>query len=250
MRKAIVALVLFFTAAMSASAQSLPPPPATGGKCVGVMSIVGHKFTLRKVGITVFSNEDNTIPVNWSSIDELVAGKVTAFLGKRVSVRRLSYSKSAVASWENPGGSPFRRPNDELREIVRAAAGSQRCDQHVAITRWGSQVAGTNQAITGLGILEHGAPIYQYTYLYAAVGFVVFDGTTFEIVRQQPVRSSDPIMSLLKRGPGGLSREVDRSWWPDPAKVAQDAKLRNAMRSLVDQGLTATLPRAFPPPGS
>jgi hypothetical protein len=41
----------------------------------------------------------------------------------------------------------------------------------------------------------------------------------------------------------GPHREVDKSFWPDPANVAQQhAKLREATRDLVGQSLDKTLP--------
>ena len=249
MRKAIVTLVLSFAGAVSASAQSLPPPPAAG-KCIGVMSVLGDKFTLRKVGVMVFGNENNVLPVNWSNIDDLAAAKVTAFIGKRASVRRLTYSKSAVAAWDTPGGGLFRRPAEEFRELVRVAAAPHRCDQNVVAVRTVQPVTGTNQSIFGLGMIEMGAPINPRVFLYAAFSIAVYDGRTFELVRSHKVVREDPLVAHLFSNLGGTARQVDRSWWPDPAKVAQDARLRDAMRSLVDQGLTATLPRAFPPPGS
>jgi hypothetical protein len=40
----------------------------------------------------------------------------------------------------------------------------------------------------------------------------------------------------------GLSREVDSSWWPDPARVGSDARLRDATRDLIARGLNVTVP--------
>ena len=37
--------------------------PADNGKCIGVLSAIGNSINLQKIGITVFGNELNKVPV-------------------------------------------------------------------------------------------------------------------------------------------------------------------------------------------
>ena len=248
LKNVFVALALLCAAASAASAQLPAPPVTTGGRCIGVMSIVGHTFQLRKVGIMVFGNEEQNVPVNWSGIDDLFVSRITAYLGRQLSVRRLHYSKSAVAAWEAPGEyNPFRRRDNELKDIVRTAAASHRCDHHVVVLRAAQKVVG-DQLVTGLGILQQGVPVTNTTTVYALAAIHVLDGKTFDYLRQTRVSRDDLVVSLFTGG--GMSRKVDPSWWPDPSQVSQNAKLRDAVRALLEPALNAALPRAFPPAGS
>jgi hypothetical protein len=44
-------------------------------------------------------------------------------------------------------------------------------------------------------------------------------------------------------GIGGLSRRVDKTWWPEsPQAAAHSAQIRDGIRALVNQGLEKTLP--------
>jgi hypothetical protein len=64
--------------------------PGAGRKSVGVISALGDRFALQKVGITVFGNDYTDIPIEAWKIDDLVAAKVGAHLSKRFEVRRIT----------------------------------------------------------------------------------------------------------------------------------------------------------------
>jgi hypothetical protein len=64
--------------------------PADNGKCIGVLSAIGDSINLQKIGITVFGNELNKVPVDSWQIDNLVVGKISAYLSKSWSVRPIS----------------------------------------------------------------------------------------------------------------------------------------------------------------
>ena len=98
--------------------QSAKPSAADSTKCIGVISAIGDTLFLRKIGVTIFGNEENTAPIDAWRIDDFVAGKVGAFLGKSWTVRRVTYPKGAFASLD--GQHPlFYNANDDLREIVQ-----------------------------------------------------------------------------------------------------------------------------------
>src|SRR5580700_1348258 len=79
------------------------PPPAKpnvadSGKCIGVVSAIGDTFSVQKIGITVFGNELNTVPIDSWQIDNIVIAKISAFLNKAWTVKRISYPKGAFSS--------------------------------------------------------------------------------------------------------------------------------------------------------
>jgi hypothetical protein len=51
-----------------------------GGNCVGVVSQLGEKLTVKKIGYTVFGNEDNEVPVESWRVDDLVIAKISGAL--------------------------------------------------------------------------------------------------------------------------------------------------------------------------
>jgi hypothetical protein len=241
MQRSILAGLLVFvlsgTIAASAAPKSRAPKPRVAGPSVCVVTTIGHTFRVQKIGLMVFGNALDRVAIDSWGIDSLVVRKVGAVLGK--PVRRLTIPQAAIAAYEKPGGGLFRNPKKELLDTIRAtAAKSGHCRFYVVVTTGTSGYAGTNQTVTGLGILQHSA-VFGVTYLYAIYWVEVYDGTTFERL-QGKLASTEPI--LLASIPG-MSRRVDESWWPATPKAAVgSAQLRNATRALVEQGLAAALP--------
>jgi hypothetical protein len=75
------------------SPQPAKPIAVDGGKCIGVVSAIGDTFSLQKIGITVFGNELNSVPIDSWQIDNMVITKISAFLSKAWTVKRISYPK-------------------------------------------------------------------------------------------------------------------------------------------------------------
>jgi hypothetical protein len=78
------------------SAQPAKPTVADNGRCIGVVSAIGDTFFLRKIGITVFGNAEGTVPIDSWHIDDIVVSKISAYLSKSWTVRRINYSKGAL----------------------------------------------------------------------------------------------------------------------------------------------------------
>src|SRR5687767_12657722 len=74
-------------------------------KTVGVISAVGSRFALQKVGITAFGNELNEVPIGAWGLDDAVASRVSAVLSKRFTVKRIAVPQEAFAAHEKPA--PF-----------------------------------------------------------------------------------------------------------------------------------------------
>jgi hypothetical protein len=54
---------------------------------VAVMSAVGDKFTVRKIGITVFGNDEKEFPIDAWGVDPLVVNKMRSVPARRFEVR-------------------------------------------------------------------------------------------------------------------------------------------------------------------
>src|SRR5260370_2408163 len=256
MRRTVIALLLLLSGVASALAQPAPikqnlpktaaakpavakQAPPQNGNCVGVVSNLGEKFTVRKIGYTVFGNEENEVPVESWRIDDLVGAKISGLLGKRAAVRRIPYQKEAFASIETP--KLFRNPDADLGEILRTITVGTRCARYVVVTPSFVYYGTTNQTLGGVGIVSSKAPFFtgDLYNLYMFALLRVYDGETFAVLTRKFASLGEPNLLATIKGP---HREVDKSFWPNSPDIAQNAKLREAIRELVGQTLDATLP--------
>ena len=94
------------TAACIGAPTVFAPPVAIydtkGRRSIGIISAVGGKFSVQKVGVTVFANEYNIVPVATWGIDDLVASKLARLMGGKADVKRIAYPKDAFAAYEAP----------------------------------------------------------------------------------------------------------------------------------------------------
>jgi len=244
-RSVIVALLVV----VGACAGGFGAPPVEASKTigrartVGVISAVGSKFAVQKVGITVFGNELNEVAIESWGIDDAVARKVTAALGGRFSVRRINAPKGAFAEYDNPAA--FSDSSTLLQGIVRKLAASQNLDLVVVVTRAGVPFSSTNQTVAGLGMVEAGGALYaDNVHLYAVTTIHVYDGRTFERLHWQ--RTGFEFGATL----GGAvinapTRKLDQTWWPATPRAVHNDKLRAATRALVEQSVAAAVPQVM-----
>jgi hypothetical protein len=223
----------------AAPAQSVTPT-APDTKCIGVVSAIGDTFSLRKIGLTVFGNDLNKVPIESWQIDDLVVGKISTFLSRSWTVRRISYPRGAFASLE--GTHPlFYNYDEDLAGIVRGVSSSTPCDHYVVVVKSSSALNGSNQGVFGLGILETGAPFRMGDLLYALYSIRIYDGHSFAVLRRQSAVTEEPnLLTNFVRPLGGPYIKVDTSWWPDSG--APSAMVRDGIRSLIEKSLDVTMP--------
>src|SRR5437016_5359464 len=58
-------------------------PQVEGGRTIGIVSAIGDKFYLRKVGFTVFGNESEEMAIDSWGIDDLMTAKLKTALAGR-----------------------------------------------------------------------------------------------------------------------------------------------------------------------
>jgi hypothetical protein len=247
-RAALVLLSICFAAAALAQEPATPdapaPPakPADNGKCIGVLSAIGDSFSLQKIGITAFGNERDKVAIDSWQIDNLVVGKISAFMGKSWSVRPISYPKGTFATLEQDHGLLYDY-EAELAGIVRRVTSSTKCTHHVVVLKTSSRYGTSNQSIYGLGILEVGAPLHPWDhidYLHALYVIRVYDGRTFAKLGERRGSFDEWHFSDIQ----GPYRQVDNASWPRPG-AAPGAAVREGLRSLVAKSLDVTMPQVL-----
>ena len=214
---------------------------AQAGPCqLGVIAALEDKFSVQKIGLTVFGNEDTEVLVDWG-FNDIVAERARA-TAAGVAVRRIAYSKGAFDPYYARSDALFRIPRDNLTPVVRQVAGNADCERYLVVTTVSAQLSGTNQTLNGIGILDGRGPFGHPT-LFTNFIVTIFDGKTFEI-RRNPLSNLGRALAknLTIEKPNPLS-QLDDAAFPQPAAVAaQSTMLRDRIRVLLAEKLDKTLP--------
>lgn len=178
-----------------------------------------------------FGNDIKDFPIDSWGIDDLVVRKARSLLNKGFDVRPVTYRRAAIAS--APSG--WSGLSDTLRAEV-----SPQLDAYIVVTKAAAQYGGTNQLISGLGIVE--GPFNHY-FIYAIFQVAMVDGRQFSAMARglASLPGDKPCNPMFKPFICGVNREVDRSWWPTSLNPASNQKLRGAMVEFIDKSLPNTL---------
>lgn len=230
--------------APKAKAPAKPAEPAESGPCgIGVISAIGDKFVVEKVGIMVFGNELAEVPVDAWGLDDLPVARVRAAAPPGMSARKISYAKGAFEPYDNPP-SMFRNARDDLTALVRQITANVACERYFVFTKVTTQLDGTNQTLRGIGVLNRSSVVSR-TSLFTAFQVTVFDGKTFEIYRRPFNLGAILTRSLTPREREPLI-ELDNASFPEPAAEATNsALLRERTRALLSVTLDRMLSSYF-----
>jgi hypothetical protein len=221
-----------------------PAVISDNGACdLGVIAAAGNPIALKKIGITVFGNEDAEVPSDAWGVDDLIVARVRAATGPSIAVRRIAVGEEGLFElYKKPGKGLFNNPRENLTEAVRKIAANSRCRRHIAVTRFYGNLAGTNQSLDGIGVLTQGP--FGKAAVFAYVQIAVFDGPDF-VIRDDPfgsfgARLSSAMSQLAK---DEHIRTVEGAEFPaSPEAAAKDIKLREAVRTLLTERLDRILP--------
>jgi hypothetical protein len=227
-----------------ARTRAKPPASADAGPCqIGVIPVNTNRFAVQKVGLTILGNEYAQVPVDGWGLDDLMVTRVRAAAAVS-AVRKIAYTKEDLQRAKSD--SFFHNINAEWRDFVRQVAAGANCQRYVLLTISSSQFANTNQTVEGFGILFWGNLIKKRTYLFALTHVRIFDGQTFELIKEAQSAGDDVSLGAMLIGDNpirGPSREVDDTSFPaTPAEAATDPALREGARALLAASLDKTLP--------
>jgi hypothetical protein len=233
--------------APKAKAAAKPGTPAESGPCrIGVIAATGDVLTMQKVGLTIFGNEYDEVPVTWG-FDDLIVARVRSAAGG-TPVRRIPYAKGAFDSYYKPQStSLFRNTREELTTLVRQIAGNTGCERYVLITRSKGKLEGTNQMLEGIGVLNWGIGSLGRNFLFAYFSILVFDGETFEI-RKDPQATLEAGFARLAANltQSEYMRHLEDFAFPESqTEAASNARLRDGARGFLGERLDKYLPAYF-----
>jgi hypothetical protein len=215
-----------------------PAAPVESGRCqIGVIPIAGNLFTIQKIGPIALNNTYARAGAEWG-LDELVVSRVRAAV-PGAAVRRIAFSKEELAR-ASKSVSLFRNIRSELKDFARQVAAGTNCDRYVVVHRSG------RLPLFGIGIAKFVSLLGQSrTYLFALMHVRIYDGQTFELIKEGPALIDDE--SLLARAylnpVGGPYRALDEKSFPTSREEAvANPTLRDGVRALLTASLDKTLP--------
>src|SRR4051794_2698794 len=89
-------------AAPKAKPVAKQPVAIESGPCrLGVISVIGERYSVQKFGLTIFENEETEVSIDWG-LDDLVFARVKAATGGDPGVRRIAYPKGTFEPFYNP----------------------------------------------------------------------------------------------------------------------------------------------------
>jgi len=207
---------------------------------VAVMSAVGDKFTVRKIGVMGFGNDAKEFPVDAWGIDQLVVSKVRSVLARRFEVRPVAYDKSA---FRRDTSAFFRtRGEDAIAAGVRAQAKAADIDAYIVVTPATVPFGLSKQSLRGLGIVNLPPSLVEAgAYLFALYKVTVVDGHSFTVIANSPAILVSQDTVLATTSIHGPARAVDESWMPASLDAAHNIRLKSAITELLDRNLPRTI---------
>jgi hypothetical protein len=215
--------------------------PAEGGTCnLGVIPIVGNRFNIEKRGFFRFDSKYQHVGVDWG-LDDLAVARVRAATPGD-GVRRIPYTIEDLKRSKASDGL-FDSLDTKTRNFVRDITKGINCKRYVLIHRRGDPF------VFGIGIFHFGPTAIHGPYLFALTHIRVYDGQTFELIRQGPALTADETFAArLARPIQGPYREVDGAAFPTtPGDVNSSSVLRDGTRALLASSLDRTLPALLAP---
>ena len=221
-----------------------PAVAAESGPCqIGVIPAVGDKFFVKHIGLTVFGNELTEAPIESWGLDDLIVARARA-AGSGLSIKRITYARGAFDPYYHPPRELFRDASHDLVDVVRRVAANTNCERYLVVTRFSGQVAGTNQAAEGVGVLTNwSSGAFKNASLFAFFKMTVFDGRTF-------ARYDDPIGIGARLAASFTNLVKDENFTalrdfevPSTSEaVAADVRLRDGARTMLTAKLDKYLP--------
>lgn len=239
--KALAILVLL--ALGGCVAQSVPSAKVSTIRTVGIISALGDRLTVQRLGITVFdANVEHGEMTGWG-LDDFVIDTAKKQLVGRYDVRPVTYDKADFDTShfyfpEVPGlRGDKSRP---IGEVLRTGVSPQGLDAYVIIVRTGDHWANTSQHFDGVGLL-HGA--FDSVIAFACYSVIVVDGHDFKVIASIGARMPDWEPFDLFMSPHD---KVPETMWAEKfadLTAAQKRQITGAIEDLVARSLPDTLRR-------
>jgi len=230
-------------AAPKAKPVAKQPAAVESGPCrLGVISVIGERYSVQKFGLTIFENEASEVPIDWG-LDDLVFARVRAATSNDPAVRRITYPKGVFEPFYNPKTILIRDPGERLPVIVRSFTANANCQRYLVATTFKAELPNTHMMLNGIGTFNQGiGGILRHSHLFANIAITLIDGRSYEEIKRPFANFGANFAAGLRLTEDPLNK-LDNSLFPDPpAAAAANTALRERTRALVADRLDRGLP--------
>jgi hypothetical protein len=219
------------------------PVAVESGPCrLGVISVIGDRYSVQKFGLTIFENEASEVPVDWG-LDDLVFARVRAATSNDPTVRRIASPRGVFEPFYNPKTILIRDPGERLPVIVRSFTANANCDRYLVATTFKAELPNTHMTLNGIGTYNQGlGSLLRHSHLFANIAITLIDGRSYEEIKRPFVNFGANFVANMRLTEDPLTK-LDNSLFPDPpAAASASAALRERTRALVADRLDRGLP--------
>jgi hypothetical protein len=244
MKQILAVLPAFFLVACSMN--DMPPPDAISRiHSIGVIVAVGDKFTLRHDGVTVFTNTEQTVPIDSWGLDRFLANRATILLKPKFDVKAVAYDRAEFA--------PVRNPGDDLRsygdkdetpvgDLIASHVSPHDLDAYLVLRKevrlgsgqvfpagMGLNPFGQSHWVPSVGIYSTSSGVGNEIKLYAGYRLSLVDGHSLKEIGWVSELSSE---------------DIDQSLWADAFEQmseVQRQQLRASLERILDRSLVQNL---------
>jgi hypothetical protein len=239
-RQSLLTVTLLYANLLGSCASSGPTKSVQSIKTVGIISAIGSEMSFATAGLTGFSSEIKTFPIEAWGLDDLIVQRVGTVLNGRYQIQPLIYPRVAFSRLETD--SPITPVNlmrpDPLGKLVQTEVVPQGLDAYIAVVKTKSNFGRGGRTVEGIGLINYKTASSSYSQIHALYEISVVDGQTFEVIKKRtaaPVNNDDLIRI------GGPSRLVEVRSEPEPETFEPSASLRTAIVDLIRNSLDTTL---------
>nr|QDF40977.1 hypothetical protein FJN17_27280 [Bradyrhizobium symbiodeficiens] len=230
-------------AAPKAKPLAKQPVAVESGPCkLGVISVIGERYSVQKFGLTIFENEETEVPIDWG-LDDLVVARVKAATGGDPGVRRIAFPKGAFEPFYNPKSRFIPDPNERLPAIVRGITPNVSCDRYLVATTYKGELPGSRMMLNGIGTFNQGlGNLIRHSHLFANISINLIDGRSYEEIKRPFVNFGANFAASMRLTEDPLNK-LDNDQFPNPpATASSSAILREKTRALITDRLDRGLP--------
>jgi hypothetical protein len=223
-------------------AANKPQAAEIGPRKLGVISVIGERYSVQKFGLTIFENEETEVAIDWG-LDDLVFALVKAATGGDPGVRRIIYPKGAFEPFYNPKSRFIPDPSERLPAIVRGITPNASCDRYLVATTYKGELPGTRLMLNGIGTFNQGlGNLIRHSHLFANISINLIDGRSYEQINRPFVNFGVNLAASMRLTEDPLTK-LDNDQFPNPPSTASSsAILRERTRTLVADRLDRGLP--------
>jgi hypothetical protein len=215
----------------------------TAQKTLGIISVLGETFTVKRVGSSLGADEESEFPIDGWRFDTKTADFAKSLLAKNFKIKTIPIKESAFTALAERAD-PAKDPEAALAAFIQKFAASSKCDYYLLISRGVSEYSNDGQSVNGLGVVRGKSTLFgERDIVHALTMLRVYDAN-FKLLRTERGTMGQSNFLATVRGPNIALHDEKRL--PVAADAAfADPRAKELTWQLLEKSLATTLPKLF-----